>query len=133
MRLLVPALLMTLTAANAQAGNVYKWIDDKGTTHYSSQPPAGKTAEAIKIHGTSPALSTEEEQAVEELPTSPGSAPPTKDPVKCENARNTYQELMSGEEIRTQDPETGDYRKVRSSELEQWRNWVTAEIRDYCP
>ena len=38
-RLLALALFVATSAADAA---IYKWVDDKGVTHYSEQPPPGK-------------------------------------------------------------------------------------------
>ncbi|HEX5664211.1 M23 family metallopeptidase [Lysobacter sp. M15] len=43
-RLLPLVLLLTLCAAGAQAGKVYKWKDSNGIVHYGDRPPAASTA-----------------------------------------------------------------------------------------
>ncbi|MDX1375716.1 MAG: DUF4124 domain-containing protein [Burkholderiales bacterium] len=48
--LLGVALGLALAATGAWAQQVYRWVDDKGTPHYSNAPPpAGVTAEVIAI------------------------------------------------------------------------------------
>jgi glutaredoxin len=45
-------LLLTLTmvlAAGAASAQVYKWVDAKGVTHYSDQPPAPSAAAKAKV------------------------------------------------------------------------------------
>ena len=44
-------LLLVFAGFAAQAGQMYKWVDDKGTTHYSATPPEGN-APAKKVDVT---------------------------------------------------------------------------------
>jgi hypothetical protein len=37
------------------AAQVYKWVDEKGTTHYGEHPPQGKKAQAVEQHLANPA------------------------------------------------------------------------------
>ncbi|OUR87431.1 hypothetical protein A9Q81_25990 [Gammaproteobacteria bacterium 42_54_T18] len=45
--------LTLLFASAAQAKSYYKWIDERGVTHYGSQPPAAYINSAIKINVSS--------------------------------------------------------------------------------
>src|SRR5215510_14634371 len=47
------ALALALCAGNAP-GAIYKWVDEKGVTHYSEKPPAGKKPAEVPIR-TQPA------------------------------------------------------------------------------
>ena len=47
--LLGAGLLVALVAAPALAGEVYKWKDAQGVTHYSDAPPAGSNYESRDI------------------------------------------------------------------------------------
>jgi len=133
-RLFATVLLVAFASANTHANKIYKWTDEHGTTHYSSQPPAEKSAEVLDIRSSAPSPTDEKEQASGEKQSTSAPPPPnTKDPERCENARDTYEKLSDGEEIRTQDSETGEYRPVRDDELAQWREWIAADIREYCP
>ncbi len=46
--LLLPGLL---TGALAQSEQMYKWVDEHGTTHYSALPPAGRGYEVVDMAG----------------------------------------------------------------------------------
>lgn len=41
--------LCTLAVLSAQAADVYKWVDDKGRTHYTDQPPVDLESEELEI------------------------------------------------------------------------------------
>jgi len=52
LRLAAPVLLLTLAAATSAAAQVYRWVDDEGVTHLSSEkPPRGVQAERLDIPG----------------------------------------------------------------------------------
>lgn len=40
-------VLLALAAAVTASGGVYKWVDDKGVTHYSDAPPAAQRAREL--------------------------------------------------------------------------------------
>lgn len=45
--LLIP--LMLILAMTAEGAAVYKWVDDKGVTHYSQTPPPDKKAKEVEL------------------------------------------------------------------------------------
>ncbi len=50
-RILVLALtsaLLPAIAGSATAGEIYRWVDDEGVTHYSQHPPADRSADRIE-------------------------------------------------------------------------------------
>lgn len=50
--ILVSGLLIVLWTSGAQAQDVvpvYRWVDAEGIPHYSDQPPAGATVEAVNV------------------------------------------------------------------------------------
>lgn len=58
------ALLLTLAPlAPADAGNMYRWVDEHGNVHYSDQRPSGRDSERV---GSEPRMSTENQPANEE-------------------------------------------------------------------
>ena len=52
--LLAMGLLLCAAPSSAQ---MYKWVDDKGVTHYSESPPPGRKAQQIQTTPTTPAPS----------------------------------------------------------------------------
>lgn len=49
MKYLISISALIITIALPVNAGVYRWVDAQGQTHYSSQPPEGKTAESIKV------------------------------------------------------------------------------------
>lgn len=44
--IILSSLLLTLSST-AMASQVYKWVDEKGVTHFDANPPQGRTATSI--------------------------------------------------------------------------------------
>ena len=85
--LLGAGLLMALVAAPALAGEVYKWKDAQGVTHYSDAPPAGSNYESREIRHRPgmPAQSQEEPKATET--------------TSCTESRTMLAQLQAGDPI----------------------------------
>lgn len=49
MKYIVVTAIMTLLTALPVAAQAYRWVDDKGQVHYSSQPPQNEKSEKIKM------------------------------------------------------------------------------------
>lgn len=45
--LALATVTLSWTAADPEAAEVYRWVDDEGVTHYSSSPPPGQDADRI--------------------------------------------------------------------------------------
>ncbi|MEZ9592994.1 DUF4124 domain-containing protein [Shewanella sp. 10N.261.52.F9] len=43
-------MVLVLTSTSVNANAIYTWIDDKGVTHYSQQPPASNQASSKKLY-----------------------------------------------------------------------------------
>jgi len=57
-RIVLPALLAASLCLAAAAEGIYKWVDEKGVTHYSESPPdeaSGKKATKVDIKASGPA------------------------------------------------------------------------------
>lgn len=50
MRWMTLAGVMTLAIVSyTQAAQIYKWVDERGVTHFDAQPPSGQAAQAIDV------------------------------------------------------------------------------------
>ncbi|WP_191489662.1 DUF4124 domain-containing protein [Pseudomonas sp. FEN] len=70
--ILITGLLFALSPL-CQAGQIYKWVDAQGVTHFDAQPPAGQSATVVT-------------PAVGNVPAPPRAALPTSAPVGDQNA-----------------------------------------------
>jgi hypothetical protein len=46
-RIMILGSLLLSLSATSMASQVYKWVDDKGVTHFTANPPQGQTATSI--------------------------------------------------------------------------------------
>lgn len=46
-RIILTGSLLLALSASAMAGQVYKWVDAQGNTHFGAQPPQGQEATSI--------------------------------------------------------------------------------------
>ncbi|MDP2245393.1 DUF4124 domain-containing protein [Pseudomonas sp.] len=61
-RMILTSSLLLALSASAMAGQVYKWVDAQGGTHFSGQPPQGQQATTINT-ATPPPKAAETEAA----------------------------------------------------------------------
>ena len=52
-------IAIVFAAGPASAAVIHKWVDDKGVTHYSDEPPASQGTESTQIHLPRSAPATE--------------------------------------------------------------------------
>ena len=53
-RLILTGSLLLALSTTAMAGQVYKWVDAQGNTHFGSQPPEGQQATSINTNVATP-------------------------------------------------------------------------------
>ncbi len=53
-RVITTASLLLLFSSSLLAAPVYKWVDDRGVTHFSAEPPVNQKAESIKTNSFQP-------------------------------------------------------------------------------
>lgn len=100
--------LVCLGVAGTPSAAVYKWVDDKGVTHYTATPPPeGTEATKIKTPRASP--------AVEATPSQESPAPSAADPAS-----------------ESDDPQEAQFKKVRAENCAAARkNLSTLQNRAY--
>lgn len=107
-----------LVSGYSQAGQYYKWVDDKGVTHFSEKPVPG--ADAKKMTNSAKNSQVSEEPAASQpdttaQPTNTGVAPPDAAAGKpqaqpeleknCKIAQDRLKALQSGQRIRLSGPD----------------------------
>lgn len=142
---LVTAALMStnLIATSASAESFYKWTDDDGTVNYTRLPPEGRPSEKVSTftkHSEPVKYTTEQfkeeskgektEKKVASAQTSPTQAP-TKDPVRCEQARKNLNKLNNNSRIRTQSA-SGEMRYLTPEEINQKKAEMQQVVQESC-
>jgi len=138
MRLLMMVTALTiilLSSANLAAEEVYKWVDDKGVTHYQALPPKNQEAKSIKTktgHSAPVKYNTKTGKVVAEKDTN--SAPIVtnkKDPELCTKAQDNLKALQQYSRVRVAD-ENGELRYLEPEEIEQRKQNATRVAGEAC-
>ncbi len=143
MRLMIlTGSLMLALSATAGAGQVYKWVDAQGVTHFSAQPPQGQQATPINMSAPAP-LQTPDEPApsVEELldPEQAAIDKKVKEQVAaqeaerkqyCEGARTNLAQLENNPRLRVE--EQGEVRRIDENERQQRIADLKKAIAEHC-
>jgi hypothetical protein len=101
----ITLILVTLALAgawlSASASDVYRWVDEKGVSHYSDKPPADGKFERVNVRAGGAT-------AVAPSPEADAQASPKDDPAlarteRCRSARTNLAALRSGLEVSIED------------------------------
>jgi len=142
-RILATTALLCLLPLQGAVAAAYKWVDDKGETHYSQTPPSATKVEVIRTPASSdsaPAVTAP--QTGTSAPSEPAAgAADTPEAAKaedaaireknCAGARRNLELLQTTGEVTVKDANgllhvlTPDERKTRSEEAEK-------NIKEYC-
>lgn len=128
-RMILTTSLALALSTTAMAGQVYKWVDAQGVTHFSEQPPQGQAATTIN-KAAPPPPSTEPkavptfkdiadpEQAAADAKVKKEVAEQDAQRVKyCETQRNNLAQLENNPRVRVEDG--GEMRRLGEGERQQ--------------
>jgi hypothetical protein len=99
---------LALVAGMCQAGQYYKWVDDKGVTHFSEKPVTGMDAKKMGTSSkTADAASEPEAPAPSEAPATEAGATAAQanNDENCRIAQDRLKALQSGQRIRLVGPD----------------------------
>lgn len=126
------AILGLVAASAAQAGEVYKWTDDKGVVHYTDAPPEGRDFEKKKAvapaPATAPQAESEAEPKAEAAPARQGSAQ-----ANCEAARRNVENMERFAEISMDRDGDGTPEKLTAEQREEELTRHRALVDVFCP
>jgi hypothetical protein len=139
--ILTGTLMLALSTA-AMAGQIYKWVDDKGVTHFGAQPPQGQQATTINTATPppSPAPSTPAPSVQEQLdPEQAAIDKKVKEEVAkqeaerkqyCETARTNLAQLENNPRVRIED--AGEVRRIGEDERQERITELKKSIAENC-
>ncbi|MGQ7959547.1 DUF4124 domain-containing protein [Pseudomonas sp. SP16.1] len=132
--------LMLALSATAVAGQVYKWVDAQGVTHFSAQPPQGQQATPINTPAprqapAEPAPSVEElldpeQAAIDKKVKEQVAAQEAERKKYCEGARTNLAQLENNPRLRVE--EDGKVRRVDEDERQQRIADLKRSIAENC-
>ena len=143
MRLMIlTGSLLLVLSTSAMASQIYKWVDDKGVTHFGAQPPQGQDATSINTATPPPRA-----PAPTPAPAAPSNDAQQKaidDKVKdqvakqeaerkkyCESARTNLAQLENNPRVRVEG-DNGELRRIGEDERQQRVTELKKSIDERC-
>ncbi|WP_415844231.1 DUF4124 domain-containing protein [Stutzerimonas zhaodongensis] len=142
MRLTIIAgsLLLALSSA-VMAGQVYKWVDAQGVTHFGAQPPQGQAAQALntatpppkplEAAQVEPATTGDTEQRVIDQKVKKQVAEQEAERQRyCTTLRTNLAQLQNNPRVRVE--EDGEMRRLNEEERQERISDTQKKIGDTC-
>lgn len=138
--ILAGSLLLALSSS-AMAGQVYKWVDAQGVTHFGAQPPQGQTAQTLNTATPPPnpvetapagaALTGESEQrAIDQKVKKQVAEQQAERQRYCTTLRTNLAQLQNNPRVRVE--EEGEMRRLNEEERQARISETQKKIGDTC-
>lgn len=134
------AMLLAALSAPSQAA-IYKWVDEKGVTHFTEQPPASGQGEEVqpRVYAPAPSATPPAGEAVEKpepkaepvAPKSVMTIPPEQMAEQCQQARQRLMKLESSPRILYRG-EDGEMIRAPEEERQRMMDDERKRIELYC-
>ncbi|VXD02278.1 Glycosyltransferase [Pseudomonas sp. 8Z] len=139
--ILTGTLLLALSTSTI-ASQVYKWVDDKGVTHFGAQPPQGQDATTINTATPPPrspppppapkAPSDDAQQkAIDEKVKNQVARKEAERKKYCESARTNLAQLENNPRVRIEG-DNGELRRIGEDERQQRITDLKKSIDETC-
>ena len=113
--MILGSLLLTLSATS-MASQVYKWVDEKGITHFGANPPQGQTATSVNTTVAQPKIpaavakpaapaadsGAAEQQAIDAKVKQQVAKDAAERKKYCESVRTNLAQLQNNPRLRTE-------------------------------
>lgn len=109
------AALGAALAGPALAADYHRWVDDNGTVHFGTRPPANQPSTTVTTRPappvTTPAAAASAAATTEEAPGAAATPPPAQplDASTCAQLRGHLETLRNKPIVREVDPDTGEH------------------------
>ncbi|MGE8296473.1 MAG: DUF4124 domain-containing protein [Pseudomonas sp.] len=140
--MILTGTLMLALSTTAMASQVYKWVDDKGVTHFGAQPPQGQQATTINT-ATPPPRSTPstpapsadnqldpEQAAIDKKVKEDVAKQEAERKQYCQNARSNLAQLENNPRVRIEDG--GEVRRIDENERQERITELKKAITENC-
>lgn len=147
-RMMIATSLLLAISTTAMAGQIYKWVDAQGVTHFGAQPPYGQQATPINT-AAPPSLGSEPsstEEAQDDVATENADDPEqaevdrkvkqelaaqeAKRKKYCEDVRTTLAQLQNNPRIRME--VDGEVKRLSEKERQQRISEALKGIDEHC-
>jgi len=127
-RMILTGSLLLALSATAMAGQVYKWVDAQGNTHFGSLPPEGQQATPINTHVAQPkppaataqpvakAAEGGEQEAIDNKVKADVAKQEAERQKYCETVRTNLAQLQNNPRLRMPVEGTDEMRRITEEE-----------------
>lgn len=141
-RMILTGSLLLALSTSAMAGQIYKWVDAQGNTHFGAQPPEGQQAAEVnpnisqpKIAAPQPAkLDDSKKDTEQEKLDQDARAAATKQEKErktfCEETRKDLAQIKANPRLRIE--EKGEVRRLTEDERQERIAKSEASIKEHC-
>ncbi|WP_405120228.1 DUF4124 domain-containing protein [Pseudomonas leptonychotis] len=144
-RMIITSSLLLAMSATAMASQVYKWVDEKGVTHFSAQPPQGQQAtsvntatpqpkpapaEASKAAPTFESIADPEQAAIDEKVKQEVAAKEAERKKYCTDVRTNLAQLENNPRVRVE--VDGEIRRLSEEERQTRITEAQKSISENC-
>ncbi|MCY1281859.1 hypothetical protein D9M68_356250 [compost metagenome] len=141
-RMILTGSLLLALSASVMASQVYKWVDDKGVTHFGAQPPQGQAATPISTtvaqpKVAAPAVPTFDnpgdaaQKAVDEKVKQEVASQEAERKKYCEGMRTNLAQLRNNPRLRVTE-DSGEVRRIDEDERQNRIREAEKAIQDNC-
>ncbi len=133
------SLLLTLSGA-VMAGQIYKWVDAQGVTHFGAQPPQGQTAQSLNTATAPPKPSLapleaagsgeSEQRAIDQSVKKLVAEQEAERQRYCTALRTNLAQLQNNPRVRVEDQ--GEVRRLSEEERQARISETQKKIADTC-
>lgn len=144
-RLILTGSLLLALSTTAMAGQVYKWVDAQGNTHFGSQPPEGQQATSINTNVATPktpapaavkpaaaAADTDEQKAIDSKVKEDVAKQEAERKQYCETVRTNLAQLQNNPRIRVQEEGKDEVRRLTEEERQERISEAEKGIAENC-
>ena len=139
-QMIVTATLLLGLSASTMAAQVYKWVDERGVTHFSATPPAGQSATTVSPNITQPkaqpapaAADTgedKEQTAIDKKVKADVAEQEAQRQQYCERARTNLAQLQNNPRLRIESE--GEVRRIDEDERQSRIEKLKTDIAENC-
>lgn len=137
--ILASGLLLAMSGTVA-AGQIYKWVDAQGVTHFGAQPPSGQSAEAISTAtpqpkpaaapATSETDNVPEQEEIDRKVRQQVAEEEAKRREYCTSLRTHLAQLQNNPRIRLE--EAGEIRRLNEEERQARIEEARHKLQENC-
>ena len=143
-RLILTGSLLLALSTTAMAGQVYKWVDAQGNTHFGSQPPEGQQATSINTNVATPktpapaakpaaaVAETDEQKAIDSKVKADVAKQEAERKQYCETVRTNLSQLQNNPRIRVQEEGKDEVRRLTEEERQGRISEAEKAIAETC-